>query len=139
MNVCIMKGLNAYNHSHATNSNKVHPRPKKRELPLNNFLNLGARWGGCQSQTPVALTPGNKPDTHCTRIPIVQETGWVPGPVWTDAENLVPWAGIDTQTVQAVACFNIDDNIPGHPLKFSISLIKNQYFVTHRYRIKKET
>ena len=23
-------------------------------------------------------------------VPIVQEAGWVPGPVWTGAENLVP-------------------------------------------------
>jgi hypothetical protein len=28
------------------------------------------------------FTPGK--DT----VPIVQETGWAPGPVWTDAENL---------------------------------------------------
>jgi len=24
------------------------------------------------------------------RVPIVQEAGWPPGPVWTGAENLVP-------------------------------------------------
>jgi hypothetical protein len=23
-------------------------------------------------------------------VPIVQEAGWAPGPVWTDAENLAP-------------------------------------------------
>jgi len=31
-----------------------------------------------------SLTPGK--DT----VPIVQETGWAPGPVWTGAENLAP-------------------------------------------------
>ena len=28
------------------------------------------------------FTPGKDP------VPIVQEAGWTPGPVWTDAENL---------------------------------------------------
>ena len=35
-----------------------------------------------QRHTPVALYPGK--DT----VPIVQEAGWAPGPVWTGAENL---------------------------------------------------
>jgi len=39
--------------------------------------------------------------------PIVQEAGWAPGPVWTDAENLAP-PGIDPQTVQPVACSYTD-------------------------------
>jgi hypothetical protein len=30
------------------------------------------------------FTPGKDP------VPIVQETGWAPGPVWTGAENLAP-------------------------------------------------
>jgi hypothetical protein len=30
------------------------------------------------------LTPGKEP------VPIVQETGWAPGPIWTGAENLAP-------------------------------------------------
>jgi hypothetical protein len=29
-------------------------------------------------------------------VPIVQEAGWAPGPVWTDAENLAP-TGIRSQ------------------------------------------
>ena len=40
--------------------------------------------GGCWSTPrPVRLTPGKEP------IPIVQAAGWVPGSVWTGAENLV--------------------------------------------------
>jgi hypothetical protein len=35
-------------------------------------------------------------------VPIVQESGWAPGPVWTDAENLAP-PGFDPQTFQALA------------------------------------
>ena len=35
-------------------------------------------------------------------VPIVQEAGWDPGPVWTSAEYLAP-PGFDPQTVQPVA------------------------------------
>jgi len=37
-----------------------------------------------QLHAPAALYPGKDP------IPIVQDAGWVPGPVWTGAENLAP-------------------------------------------------
>jgi hypothetical protein len=37
------------------------------------------------NDTPRLLYPGEKES-----IPIVQETGWAPGPVWTGAENLAP-------------------------------------------------
>ena len=30
------------------------------------------------------ITPGKNP------VPIVQEAGWAPGPVWTGTENLAP-------------------------------------------------
>jgi hypothetical protein len=35
-------------------------------------------------------------------VPIVQEAGWTPGPVWTGAENLA-LPGFDPRTVQTVA------------------------------------
>jgi hypothetical protein len=35
-------------------------------------------------------------------IPIVQEAGWAPGPVWTGAENLTPPPGFEPLTVQPV-------------------------------------
>jgi len=41
-------------------------------------------------------TPGKDP------VPIVQETGWSSGPVWTSAENLAPPPGFDPRTVQPV-------------------------------------
>jgi len=41
------------------------------------------------------LTPGKDP------VPIVQEAGWAPGPVWTGAENLAP-PGFDPRTVQPI-------------------------------------
>ena len=39
---------------------------------------------GGQRHAPAALTAGNE------LVPIVQEAGWAPGPVWTSAENLAP-------------------------------------------------
>jgi len=43
-----------------------------------------------------SLPPGKDP------VPIVQEAGWAPGPVWKGAENLAP-PGFDPRTVQPVA------------------------------------
>jgi len=49
------------------------------------------------SVTPVPLfTPGKD------LVPILQEAGWAPGPVWKSAENLAP-PGFDPRTVQPVA------------------------------------
>ena len=43
-----------------------------------------------------SLPPGKDP------VPIVQEAGWAPGPVWTGAKNLAP-PGFDPRTIQPVA------------------------------------
>ena len=45
-------------------------------------LTSGTDGVGGQRHAQAALTPGK--DT----VPIVQEAGWAPGPVWTGAENL---------------------------------------------------
>ena len=45
---------------------------------------------GGQRHDPAAFTPGKDP------VPIVQEAGWAPRPVWTGAENLPP-TGIRSQ------------------------------------------
>ena len=37
-----------------------------------------------QPHAAAAFTPGKDP------VPIIQDAGWAPGPVWTGAENLVP-------------------------------------------------
>jgi len=37
---------------------------------------------GGQRHAPAALAPGKEP------VPILQEAGWAPGPVWTGVENL---------------------------------------------------
>jgi hypothetical protein len=40
--------------------------------------------GGWSAPRPGRFTPGKE------LVPIVQEAGWAPGPVWTGAENLTP-------------------------------------------------
>ena len=60
----------------------AHRRSRGIALP---FHDHGTRRGREVSVTPRPLfTPGKDP------VPIVQEAGWAPGPVWTDAENLAP-------------------------------------------------
>jgi hypothetical protein len=59
-------------------------RPLGRvEVQLNSVLDLGTgrRWGVSVTLRPLS-TPGKD------SVPIVQEAGWAPGPVWTGAENL---------------------------------------------------
>ena len=53
-------------------------------LPSTSTLHVG----GWSAPRPGRFTPGKDP------VPIVQEAGWAPGPVWTGAENLVPPTGI---------------------------------------------
>ena len=51
------------------------------------------RVGG-QSPVPAAFIPGKGP------VPIVQEAGWAPGPVWIGAEDLAP-TGIRSPDIPA--------------------------------------
>jgi hypothetical protein len=44
-------------------------------------------------------------------VPIVQEAGWAPEPVWIGAENLAP-PGFDPRTFQPVASRYTDYAIP---------------------------
>jgi hypothetical protein len=54
-------------------------------VQLHSFFNLGARREGGWWSMP---RPGNDP------LPITQEAGWAPGPVWTGVENIVTPTGI---------------------------------------------
>ena len=66
------------------------------------FLHHATRRGWGVSVTPRPLfTPGKDP------VPIVQEAGWAPGPVWTGEENLAS-KGIRSRTVQPLASRNTD-------------------------------
>jgi len=53
------------------------------------------------------FTPGSDP------VPIVWETGWAPGAIWTGAENLSP-AGFDALTAQPVASGYTDYAVPAY-------------------------
>jgi hypothetical protein len=72
-------------------------RKKKVQAPCNRpegpegvrsiallFLDFGTRRGGWPAPRPECFTAGKDP------VPIVQEAGWAPGPVWTCAKNLAP-------------------------------------------------
>jgi hypothetical protein len=43
----------------------------------------------CQRYALAVLPPGERDP-----VPIVQENGWAPGPVWTGMENVAPLTGI---------------------------------------------
>jgi hypothetical protein len=58
-----------------------------------------------QHHAPAAFTPGKD------LVPIVQEAGWAPEPVWTGAENLAT-PGFDPRTFQPVASRYTDYAIP---------------------------
>ena len=59
-----------------------HEGPEGEEMYSPTFPSTLALDGvGCQHHAPAAL-PRKDP------VPIVQDAGWAPGPVWTGAENL---------------------------------------------------
>jgi hypothetical protein len=60
------------------------------------FSNLGTRRVCGQHHAPAAFTLGKDP------VPIVQEAGWAPEPVWKGEENLAP-PGFDPRTFQPIA------------------------------------
>jgi hypothetical protein len=49
-----------------------------------SFLTSVLEGGVWSAPCPSRFTPGKDP------VPIVQEAGWTPGPVWTCAKNLIP-------------------------------------------------
>jgi hypothetical protein len=69
---------------------KFHPRTghegPEGELRYSSTFSLipALDGGGWSTPRPGRFIPWNYP------VPIVQEAGWAPGPVWTGAENLAP-------------------------------------------------
>ena len=57
---------------------KAHRGSRGKALSLTSALD----GGGWSTPRPGRFIPGKDP------VPIVQEGGWAPGPVWTGAENL---------------------------------------------------
>ena len=67
------------------------------------FLDHGTRrdWGVSVTPRPL-LTPGKYP------VPIVQDAGWAPGPVWTGAENLDPtWIRSLNRTARSQSLYRL--------------------------------
>jgi hypothetical protein len=84
------------------------------------FHDLCTRRGRVFSVTPRAhFTPGKDP------VPIVQKAGWVPGPVWTDAQNLAH-TGIRYWTVQPVAQSLYRLSYPAHKWRTRFFFKKEQ-------------
>jgi hypothetical protein len=95
------------------------------EVVLLLILNLGTRWGWVVSITPRhALLPGKWP-----RVPIGQEAGWAPEPVWTQGleEKSSASVGDRTPFVQFVVRYYTDWATPA-PLSFT-PLVINYYNV----------
>ena len=84
-----------------------------------SFHDHGARRGWGVSVMPRTLfTPGKDP------IYIVQKTGWVPGPVWTGAENLAS-TGFRSPDRPARSTVAIPTELPGPHWWLVDILIKN--------------
>jgi hypothetical protein len=87
----------------------------------------GRRWGvkglchGVDGLPPssasrgVSITPRPLFTPGKDLVPILQEAGWAPGPVWTGMENLVP-TGIRSWTVQPIASRYTDSATRPTPL-----------------------
>jgi hypothetical protein len=81
------------------------------------FLDYGTRRGWEVSLTPRSLcTFGKDP------VPIVQEAGWAPGPVWTGAENLAS-TGIRSPERPARSQSRYSLRYPAHETEFILPVI----------------
>ena len=82
---------------------KLYPRrghegPEGEQMHSSNLSLNSALDGGGWSMPRSGLFIHRKDP-----VPIVQEAGWDPGPIWMGAENLAPPPGFDTRTVLPVA------------------------------------
>ena len=68
---------------------------------------------GGSTHAPAASTPGKDP------VPIVQEGGWAPGPVWTGGKSRPHRDSIPDR--QARSAVTIPTELPGPQGKFSTS------------------
>jgi hypothetical protein len=85
-----------------------------------HFRDNGTRRGwGVSVTSRLLFTPGKDP------VPIVQESVWASGRVWTSAENLTPPPGFDPRTVHPVASRYTD--YATRPTDFRITILKCIY------------
>jgi hypothetical protein len=83
-----------------------------KEVKLLLFLNLGIRRGWVVSITPQPHFPPEKEPP----VPIVQEAGWAPEPVWTQRleEKSSASVGDWTPAIQSVVRHYNDSATPAH-------------------------
>ena len=66
------------------------------------FHDRGTRRGGVVSSTPRPhFTPGKDP------VPIVQEAGWAPVPVWTDGKSRPHWDSIPDRLARSQSLYRL--------------------------------
>jgi hypothetical protein len=94
--------------------------------------NVGPRWGWVVSVTPLPrFIPGER-----TSVPIVQEAGWAPEPVWTQrieekSFHLCRGSNLDRPVVQSVARHYTDWATPAPSTQKKISLDMEHELSTH--------
>ena len=74
-------------------------KAQRWSMRYSSTLSLTSALDGVGSQRHAPARFARRKDP----VPIVQEAGWAPGPVWTGAENLAPPPGFDPRTFQPVA------------------------------------
>jgi len=67
---------------------------------------------GGQPHAPAASTPGKDP------VPIVQEAGWFPGPIWTGGKSRPHWDSIPDRPARSSV--GIPTELPGPPNRLVI-------------------
>jgi len=72
------------------------------------------------------FTPGKEP------VPIVQEAGWVPGLVWTCAENLIP-NGIRSPDRPARSQSDVMDGVTNTSYLFVVRIHKAEFLIILRH------
>jgi len=81
--------------------NRPHKPTEDVEVWLYSFCNIGSRLGWVVNTMPRPLYPRER-----ELLPIEWGIGWVPGSVWTGAENLAP-TQIRSRTVQSVVILTV--------------------------------
>jgi hypothetical protein len=85
-------------------------------------------WGGWSAPSPGRFTPGINP------VPVVQEAGWAPGPVWACAKNLAP-TRIQSPDYPARSQSLYRLSYPAHRTVLVGSIISDNVNTTHAERL----
>jgi hypothetical protein len=71
-------------------------------VQLFSFFNLGVGCDGCWIPRPDRFAPGKHP------IPIVDEAGWIPAPIWPGVENsALKWVWTSSPSARSALLFRL--------------------------------